>query len=980
VITTGAGDDVIVGGEDGERIDEIAGPSPGTSAPVTSAHGTNGDRIVAGSGRNLVFGDNGRTTAAPAAAPRFGSVALTLGRVETVAPGIGGADTISTGTGDDIVLGGTGGDTITIDGGSNLVIGDGGFLDAVTADGDASDLDRIQTTTPNDGGADTITIGGAGNNYVLGGIGGDTITTAAGGDLIFGDFGELVGDIAWTYPVPAGPAPFRWTSIDTQNTHVIPTGASLPSADDTIRSGAGRDIVLGGQGGDVIYGGDGDDDLTGGHNVALGQDGGDRIDGGRDDDVIAGDNAEILPRGDSVSLRIRTLTATTIYSVTADGIVANVSAAAAANPTGVAERFVVLFDHGLANATLFGDDQLAGGAHDDVVFGQMGNDRIQGDGSIDLDVGTWATPGVTVEDLAGAGTDGDDYVEGGGGNDLVFGGLGQDDLIGGSSDLYLAAGATRPDGVDKVYGGAGTRIALDDAGLTGTGAHARDADVILGDNGRILRLRDGAGFLRYAYDGYDPTLKLIPRATVLLDYSPTGDVAHTTCDPASPSVCTTSAGTGANIGGGDFLHGEGGDDVVHGQTGNDTIFGEGQDDQLYGESGGDWIAGGTGDDGILGDDGLLHLQRNGVAEPLNGLAATTQTPISQNGDKQVVTAYQTGELRYVADLEPFSTGGNDIAYGGLGNDALHGGAGDDAMSGAEALAFYYGLDPLGTLASLAALYTAGNVLGYDPATTLFRYYDPENPLRKIMVAPGIDFLLNFIAGPNTPTAVVRDDGKDVLFGDVGNDWLVGGTNEDHLWGGYGDDYLQADDNLDSTAGTADPLANDVTDARSTGTTYADIAFGGAGRDVLIANTYVDRLLDWSGEFNSYLVPFSPFGNQTVLRWISPGAKQWALDISRADGADPTRGSVDNGEPFGEIGLVDQDDADWGDQHGGPRDPQPGNGKGKRDTTSIAFTTGSTSISSTSTATISSGTTTTTTPVLVPPPPAPLPPGQAKKNS
>ena len=43
-------------------------------------------------------------------------------------------------------------------------------------------------------------------------------------------------------------------------------------------------------------------------------------------------------------------------------------------------------------------------------------------------------------------------------------------------------------------------------------------------------------------------------------------------------------------------------------------------------------------------------------------------------------------------------------------------------------------------------------------------------------------------------------------------------------------------------------------------------------------------------------------------------------------SDPAR----NGEPFGEIGLVDHEDAAWGDQHGGPRDPQPGHEHGHRD--------------------------------------------------
>ena len=107
----------------------------------------------------------------------------------------------------------------------------------------------------------------------------------------------------------------------------------------------------------------------------------------------------------------------------------------------------------------------------------------------------------------------------------------------------------------------------------------------------------------------------------------------------------------------------------------------------------------------------------------------------------------------------------------------------------------------------------------------------------------------------------------------------------------------------------------------------DYAYGGAGLDVLMANTGNDRLFDWTGEFNSFIVPFSPFGAPTVNRLLSPAAKAFIADLGRQEGADATLF-----EPNGELGLVDQDDPDWNDQHGGPRDPQPGNiGGVKRDT-------------------------------------------------
>src|SRR5437899_3231445 len=270
-------------------------------------------------------------------------------------------------------------------------------------------------------------------------------------------------------------------------------------------------------------------------------------------------------------------------------------------------------------------------------------------------------------------------------------------------------------------------------------------------------------------------------------------------------------------------------------------------------------------------------------------------------------------LKKTADLEPFELGGNDIIYGGLGDDALHGGAGDDAISGAEALPNFY-----------SAPVNPGNVLNFgarDPNE--FAAYDEVRPMVKIP-----NFVLNFEATDAAGNKI--NDGQDVLFGDEGNDWLVGGTNSDHLFGGLGSDLMNADDNLETNGGL-----NNQPDAPL----YADsdTAYGGGGRDVLIANTGADRLIDWTGEFNSYLVPFSPFGAQTIPRGMPPQLMQYLYDLSKSDGADQTRVGADlgtadrNGEPFGEIGLVNQKDPAWGDQHGPPDDPQPGNTQGKRDT-------------------------------------------------
>jgi Ca2+-binding RTX toxin-like protein len=333
-----------------------------------------------------------------------------------------------------------------------------------------------------------------------------------------------------------------------------------------------------------------------------------------------------------------------------------------------------------------GNDDLAGGAGDDTIFGQGGDDVLAGD-------------------------DGEDYIEGNAGSDTLYGGLGQDDLIGGSSSLFgLGAPEDRADGADLIFGGDGTRTGRNDLG---DGLHGRDADVILGDNGNIYRIVGAA----FAYDaGYDQRIAV--RAVELLDYA---------------------------IGGADEIHGESGDDAIYGMRGDDVLFGEAGDDDLIGGHGNDWISGGTGQDGILGDDGRIFTSRNGTAEPLYGIAATTPETLSSPSGSLQPQIHVDGELKKSAQLAPPGADGdgNDVLYGGLGSDWLHGGGGDDAMSGAEAL---------------PALYAAPVHTG-DPSVLLA--FDGEA------------------------------DGDDRLFGGLGNDWLVGGAGSDHLYGGLGDDVLDA---------------------------------------------------------------------------------------------------------------------------------------------------------------------------------------------
>jgi len=128
--------------------------------------------------------------------------------------------------------------------------------------------------------------------------------------------------------------------------------------------------------------------------MAAGHDTGDIIDGGTGNDVIAGDNASIQGTNGYISPRFRALSGTTIYGEDAenDGL-ALVTGDSQSDPNQVHARNIVLYDSShYPDADTFGNDLIAGGADDDVVFGQLGNDTLHGDGWI-------SDPGLTATTL-----------------------------------------------------------------------------------------------------------------------------------------------------------------------------------------------------------------------------------------------------------------------------------------------------------------------------------------------------------------------------------------------------------------------------------------------------------------------------------------------------------------------------------------------------------------------------------------------------
>ncbi len=368
-----------------------------------------------------------------------------------------------------------------------------------------------------------------------------------------------------------------------------------------------------------------------------------------------------------------------------------------------------------------------------------------------------------------------------------------------------------------------------------------------------------------------------------------------------------------------------------------TFDANNSDDIIFGGWGGDWIHGGAGDDAISGAEAI------GAGSTAGHAAGGFAQHFDEDGDPV--------GLEYIDFAHPWNPG--DVLHFGADTNPWHANNHNELRLGEFFL--YNEYDPRRTILFSAA----GGVWGCTSYSPSGHTCTGSAPIAQF---PNHFFLNNEDAIGNWVTACVAvdnqgnciqtktnqpSDGDDVIFGDLGNDWLVGGTGKDTLWGGWGNDLHNADDDLHSGCVTAQPngtctvpgdtFLNDTPDGVNS--SFQDRAFGGAGLDILIGNTGGDRLIDWVGEFNSYIVPFSPFGIATVSRQVEPQLPQFLYALSRSQGVDLTRWSdegteqIRNGEPYGELGLITQHDhGQWQTQTGGPTDPQAGNiPGGRRDT-------------------------------------------------
>ena len=107
------------------------------------------------------------------------------------------------------------------------------------------------------------------------------------------------------------------------------------------------------------------------------------------------------------------------------------------------------------------------------------------------------TPGSSTATIVA--TDGQSYVEGGRGNNTIFANQGQNDIVGGNSDMFsLTLPSERASGSNLIFGQSGNNAGREDCGsgtinaanqcITSANGHAHDSNVIVANNGDIMRL------------------------------------------------------------------------------------------------------------------------------------------------------------------------------------------------------------------------------------------------------------------------------------------------------------------------------------------------------------------------------------------------------------------------------------------------------------------------------------------------------------
>ena len=379
-----------------------------------------------------------------------------------------------------------------------------------------------------------------------------------------------------------------------------------------------------------------------------------------------------------------------------------------------------------------------------------------------------------------------------------------------------------------------------------------------------------------------------------------------------------------------MIHGEAGDDTIHGMTGNDVLFGDGQDDDIYGGS-------------RQRPDLRRHRRRrhprrrrpdpHQPQRPDRAALRPRPRPTSQTNCSALpgpftgaVDQHHRRSCKKTVDLAAVrrwaATTSSTAAWATTSSTAAPATTPSPAPRRDARV-----LRPRSpqTDGQALGLRTRPTRWATTRSTRKLAAYDANNPRPRsrassststptVDESTGAPILVN-----GQPIKI--DDGNDVLFGDNGNDWLVGGTDNDRCSAARGDDLLNADDNLDTNGGL-----NDQPDAPL----FADRRLRLRRRRPRRADRQHRRrpAVRLDGRVQQLHRAVQPLRRADRQPPAEPGTKDFLPGPGHRRAA-PTRRSS---SPMANSASSTRTIRDWNDQHGGPRDPQPGNiGGVQRDT-------------------------------------------------
>ena len=209
--------------------------------------------------------------------------------------------------------------------------------------------------------------------------------------------------------------------------------------DDFLFGEPGADELDGGYGNDLLFGGPGADELDGGYgnDFLFGEPGADELDGGMSEDYLSGgEGADTLIGGGGSDI--------VAYVNSDEGVVVRLHNGTARGGHADGDTFAgtETVEHTDSDSNTMAREvtdieHLYGSQYDDILAGDLKDNRIDGFGGNDV--------------LYGGPLGGDDQLFGYGGNDRLYGGIGND-LLGGGDDN------------DRLHGGLGNDSMIGDGG------------------------------------------------------------------------------------------------------------------------------------------------------------------------------------------------------------------------------------------------------------------------------------------------------------------------------------------------------------------------------------------------------------------------------------------------------------------------------------------------------------------------------------